>query len=369
MKSMILTCNTGAGHNSSSIAVKQAFDDAGATCDIVDSLSFISERMSRFICKWHTRLYRHAPRAFSEGYSFFQGRSAGPVGSSVLYKYLSSGIDKLYRLILEEGYDQVICAHVFAAVMVSKLMQKYGRIVQTSFVDTDYTCHPFTGDCDMDIYFIPHEDVADEFIACGVPADRIVVTGIPVSQAYYSSMPKETAKARLGIAPSKRNILVMGGSMGCGPVEELVPKLLAALPEDCVVSVVCGTNRNLFRVLSKDHPKNLHLYEFTNKIAVLMDSAELLVTKPGGISVTEAAVKGLPLVLLDVVGGCETYNLEFFVSRGWAQEVDASSAAGICRRLLDNEAELMKLRERMKADFDKNAAKEICNFCLSRVFK
>ena len=68
MKTLILSCNAGAGHNSCALAIKEAYHAHGETCDIVDALQFISERASRFVSNWHTRIYRHAPKVFGAGY-------------------------------------------------------------------------------------------------------------------------------------------------------------------------------------------------------------------------------------------------------------------------------------------------------------
>lgn len=367
MKTLILTCNTGGGHNSTSSAIKQAYENNGIECDVADALSFISTQISKIISRGHTQVYRYVPKAFADGYSFFQTSGShhkSVNANSLAVKSIGTGAYKLHRLLQRGQYDHVICAHVFSAVMMTAVFHKYGRDVTASFVDTDYTCPPLLKNSDVDIYFIPNEGLVDEFVDEGIPRDKIVPVGIPISSDYRQRTSKDTAKINLGIDPKEDHVLLMGGSMGCGPVGNLVPKILEELPGDCVLSVVCGTNKKLFTTLSKIHNPSLRIYAYTKKIPALMDSAKLLITKPGGISISEAATKNLPLLLLDVVGGCETKNLNFFVKNGWAQQTTTATVAQDCVALLYDEPELERRRQILNTAFSRDVAMDICNYCM-----
>ena len=138
--------------------------------------------------------------------------------------------------------------------------------------------------------------------------------------------PNREAKLAVGLEPSHRHLVMMTGSMGCGPMERITELLANSLPPEYDVTVACSSNRQLLRRMERrfaDKP-NIHIRGFISNVSVLMDSADLFLTKPGGISTTEAMVKGLPMVLVNVVGGCETPNLNFFVSHGGA----ATAAVG-----------------------------------------
>jgi processive 1,2-diacylglycerol beta-glucosyltransferase len=106
------------------------------------------------------------------------------------------------------------------------------------------------------------------------------------------------------------------------------------------LSVVCGSNKAMYNELTAYIPPadNVHIYGFCDNIPLLMDSAELLMTKPGGISVTEAAVKTLPMVLIDAVAGCEKPNMEYFVKNGYAiTGNDPIETAESCMQLLSDD--------------------------------
>lgn len=189
----------------------------------------------------------------------------------------------------------------------------------------------------MDWYFIPDAALADDFVYSGVPRDRIIGTGIPVRPAFLQREERGAAKTALGLNPSSKHLLVMSGSMGCGPIGQLMDRLSYTLPRDVAVTVVCGTNRRLCASLTKRFAgrPQIRILGFTDQISRLMDSADFYLTKPGGISVTEAAVKELPMAFVDAVAGCESYNMHYFIKRGGAVTADTPEGlADICTQLL-----------------------------------
>lgn len=360
MKVMVLTCSTGEGHNSAARAIKEAFEAGGGACDIVDSLGLVSKKASLFVSSWHTRIYRHMPKMFAAGYSYTERHPAILTKKKWDRPYISPGVDKLYRMLHKGGYDAILCVHAFCATTVSKMRGKYGHTLPAYFVATDYTCSPSVAQSDMDLFFIPHEGLAAEFEAGGVPRHKLVPLGIPVRQIFYAPVEKARAKALLGLPPQKRHVLLMCGSMGCGPMEALALALSDSLPEDAILSVACGTNEKLLRALEKHGRQNLRLLGFTDKIPLLMDSAEIFLTKPGGISISEAGAKGLPMLLIHAVGGCESRNLRYFWDRNWAQT--AEGPKGIAQRCLEMLADpegLQRQSAALRAAFCGNAALDI----------
>ena len=129
----------------------------------------------------------------------------------------------------------------------------------------------------------------------------------------------------------------MCGSMGCGPIAKLVKHIAKGLAEDMEVSVICGTNRRLREKLEQKYKRNekIHIIGYTNQMPLYMDSADLLLTKPGGISITEAAVKKLPMVFVNAVAGCEQYNMDFFVKMG------AAVTAGSVKELAEQSIQIL----------------------------
>ena len=142
MKVLILSCNTGEGHNSCAAALEEECRNKNIPCDTEDALRFISPEVSRFISNWHVRIYRHAPGLFRVGYRAAEDHPAQFHEGSALYRYLTQGAEKLCGFIAGSGYDTVICTHTFAALMVSEVVKTHLPNLKTCFIATDYTCSP-----------------------------------------------------------------------------------------------------------------------------------------------------------------------------------------------------------------------------------
>ena len=348
MKALILSCNTGQGHNSVSGAVERVLKARGVETETADALAFVSEWASKTICEWHVRLYRYFPKASGSGYSFIERHPELFDERSPVHQLLGLGVDSLYEFISNGGYEIVICPHVISGLMVTDLMRQYPEArLRTCFIATDYTCSPMCDESDLDLYFVPADALIPEFEAIGIPREKIAVTdGIPVRPDFYVRKEKSDAKRELGLADDCRHAVMMFGSMGCGPIPKLAAKISAGLPKNGVLTVVCGTNEVVYKRMIKDFAgsANVRVLGFVKDISTLMDSADLFITKPGGLSTAEASVKRLPMLLDNAVSGCEQYNLEYFCSVGAAETAEGEdNIAKRCCELLSDDEKLAKM--------------------------
>ena len=371
MKVLILSSNNGGGHNAVAQALKECFEAHGAECDVRDCLSFLSENLSEAVSRSHDFIYRHAPKLFDRGYRRGEEHAEIFKEKHRVRQMIELGKQSLGPFIRDEGFDIVICTHVFAAMMLTAAKAEYTLSVRTAIVETDYANTPGCADNEMELHFVPDESLIPGRVAAGVEESRIVATGIPVRSEICKRAERSEAKRHFSLDPSHRHLLVMGGSMGCGPIEDLVDMLYILLNEDVEISVVCGTNEALFEQMSKKliHLENVHVFGYTREISRLMDSADLLLTKPGGVTVTEAAVKELPMVLINAVAGCEAHNLQFFLSKGGA--VTGESEEDLCERckaLMDDQAALRGMADALTSVHGKNAAEEIYERIEAMVF-
>ena len=349
MSTLILTCDTGEGHNSCAKAIKERYDAHGQECEIINPVQFVSERFSEFVTKVHIVIYRKFPNLFRVGYAYVNSHSKFTAKGSLPYNILARGVDQLYAYILEKQNTSMICVHLLLMMMVSALQDKYAPECLTAFVATDYTRSPGLTDSNPDFCFIPDASLLEEFTCTHIDVSRIIPVGIPVRKQFYEKTDKTLAKKKLGISETADHILMMCGSMGCGPLEEILE--LLSKHSGFHITVVCGNNKELHGRLAEKYARNqsVHIQGFVSNMSELMDSAELFVTKPGGLSSTEAAVKHLPAVYINTVGGCENNNLHFFTERGCAVAVDtASQAVESCLRFIRD----AKIRKRMETMID-----------------
>ena len=337
MRVLILSCNTGGGHNVCGEAIRQAFEAAGDTCVSADALQFTSNKLSKFMSWGHTTIYRRIPKLFRFGYGYAENHPKMMQEDAAVVKLLTSGAEDLHSFLVASGYDIVICTHVFSGLLLRKALELYPMPIKTAFIATDYTCSPGTANSELDVYFIPDATLAEEFIAAGVPGGKLVACGMPVLSQFYIRGDKEKAKEAFNIKPNNTHLLLMCGSMGCGPMKQLTEALSGRLEPNWEISVVCGTNQKLFRELEQkyDSYPNIHIHGFVQDMSSLMDSADLYLTKPGGLSTSEALAKALPMVLIDAVAGCESYNLRHFTEMGGAVTAPSvEDLTALCLELL-----------------------------------
>lgn len=339
MKILILSGSTGQGHNSVAQAIGQELSRRGYVWECRDGLAFISSRAARFFSWGHSYMYRHLPFLFRRGYSWAEKHPDLLEKDTPARKYLSRGAEDLY-LYLEQGqFDAVVCTHVFSALILTESLRQHPMEVKTAFVATDYTCSPGVESTGMDLYFLPHPDLRPVFLHHRLPDAGLVDGAIPLRPEFCVKTDKCTAKQRREIDPGNRHILLVCGSMGCGPMKKLAKKLIVGLPPKTEVTVVCGTNQRLRDKLANIYGDRdrVHILGYTKDIPLLMDSADIYLTKPGGISTTEAVAKGLPMVFVDAVAGCEKYNLRFFLKKGVAVTAKKpAKLAELCFELLND---------------------------------
>ena len=362
MRVTILTCNTGQGHNSCAKAIQEVFDSHGDVCQIADALGFISKGFSDLVAWGHVTMYRHFPGMFRWSYGYTERCPASFEEGAIIYRLLSSGTDRLRSFLAEGEYDTVICTHVFSAVMLTIMLKKAPMKLETCFVDTDYTFTPGVQESRMDHYFIPDEELRQECIRCGIPPERIVCSGIPIRQVFYRQPDRNAAKQALGIREDTVHLLMMCGSMGCGPMEKLLDILRSRAEGICEITVVRGTNERLRRRLERKYAAmpSVHVRGYVESIAPLMRSADLYLTKPGGISVTEAAAMELPMVFINAVAGCEAYNGNFFRHLGGGETGDSvEDLASKCFQLLTDGEKRSRMRQTLAQRGTKNSAELI----------
>lgn len=369
MRVLILTCNTGGGHNAVAAALRDSLQRCGASCDVMDGLGFISKKASKFVSKWHTRFYRRYPRLYKAGYMSAEGdkemdRRDGPV-----YRYIARGARRLGRTLQSGGYDAVVCVHVIPAMMMTALKQAWSACPVFCFVATDYTCSPTVGACTPDICVIPHQELADEFVGCGIARDTLLPAGIPVRSAFRQRGDRAAARRALGLPETGRHIVLMSGSIGCGPMGDVAEDLDMRMADGDFATVLCGSNKQMRYALELRRLYRVEAVGFTTQVQLYMDSADMLVSKPGGISITEAACKGVPMLLADLVGGCETRNQAFFSAHGWAASCDTDAIADSALSLLADDERRRRMVETQRRSFDGQAAQRIADAVLSRCGK
>lgn len=317
MDTLILSCGTGGGHNSAAGAVEEALVSRGHHAAMLNPYTLRSQHLAEGIDNLYIKAVQKAPTAFGKVYNAGQLYRRLPVRSPVYY--VNMGMVSLMEEYLSRNhFDIIITTHLFPAEILTCMKRKGICIPKTIFIATDYTCIPFTEETECDAYVIPSDDLKEVFTGRGLPEEKLYPLGIPVHRCFSQKETRQDACMRLGLDPGKRYILAAGGSMGGGNIKKAVRILAdeAARRKDTELIVICGSNKQLYDELNEDALPDVMVKGFTSDMAGYMRAADLFVTKPGGLSSTEAAVCGIPIIHVCAIPGCETYNAEFFSGSG-----------------------------------------------------
>ncbi len=361
MKAILLTCSTGQGHNSAALAVRQALEARGATCETRDALAFLGNNVSEAITSAFVNIAIKTPRAFGFLYA------AGEFVSSERRKspvYFANALyaENLRRYLEEEEFDAAICPHLFPAEALTYLKRKHALSARCYYVSTDYTCIPFLEETDMDVIFTPHADLSAQFVRRGIRAEKLIPVGIPVRDEYLDRQDPADAHALLGLPANLPCYLIMTGGEGGGDAVSLTRKLLERLKNrDARIVILTGRNTGLQAALESRFGGDLRVLAvpFTERVALYMDACDVLLTKPGGLSSTEAAVKGVPLIH-SANPGVETLNAQFFAERGMSiLAPNEDSAADNAIRLAADAPQRARMLEAQKQYLVRDAAERI----------
>lgn len=248
----------------------------------------------------------------------------------------------VHDFILREKPDVIVSTH-FLPCEVTAYLKRKGHKTRLVTAITDFLPHEFWLENGTDVYAVASETTREELLRRGVASSIVHVTGIPVSAKFSGPPAKEEATRALGLDPARFTVLMTGGGAGVGSVAHLVRRTLARVAAVQLI-VVCGTNRPLFDELSKvavEEPR-LKAFAFVDNMHSLMEAADLVVGKGGGLTVSESLARGTPMILFEAVPGQETRNA-FVVAR---------EGAGLVAESLEDAVSKIALLESDRAKLD-----------------
>lgn len=364
-KILCLSCNTGGGHNAAGRAIQETFEKNGVTCTFQDILALAGRKISGRVEQTYLSSTR-IPKVFGLLYK------AGDIISNNRYKspvYWANRIyrDRVYNYIMENNFDAVVMPHLFPAETITSLKREGRLSIPAIAVATDYTCIPFWEETECDYYVIPHPDLIEEFAGKGIPKEKLLPYGIPVRPDFCMKRDPLEAKLALGLEQDRPFYLVMSGSMGFGNLEALVEAVLQREGKQVNLAVICGTNRPLASVLKERFGghSNVRIEGYTTEIPLYMAACDVIFTKSGGLTSTEAAVRGCALIHTSPIPGCETKNALFFREKGMSfyseeTEEQAEYAHRLCWEPQLREAMCKAQRENVFPD----AAQRVCDLVI-----
>ncbi|MDR6225814.1 MGDG synthase family glycosyltransferase [Desmospora profundinema] len=309
----------GSGHTRAAQALAKGIraTDGEVRVQLVELGRELRPQVNQALVYSYLGMIQKAPGLWRRMYGKHDGRSFPRWIQWCLYQTLYSS---LADYIADFRPQVIVSTHPFASAGVARL-KKEGLPVRLCTVITDFCAHGSWVNPEVDLYLVPHQGMEEQLAAMGVDRKKVAVTGIPTDSRFWISHSKEEARNKLGIHHMP-TVLIMGGGFGMGRTEELVATV-AKWRERLQIIVCTGYNQKLRQALSSrpecDHP-HIRITGFTREMADWMDAADVLLTKPGGMTCTEAIVKGKPLLLFGSIPGQEEGNGRFMVDQGLAHQ-------------------------------------------------
>ncbi|MEW5765865.1 MAG: MGDG synthase family glycosyltransferase [Acidobacteriota bacterium] len=311
--SLVASFGLGTGHHRVAETLRRNLEARGHQASVSRLEDWVPREYDWLFRKGYLTLVMKFPRGWDFLYSSPYFASRGRLASAPL---AGRAVRRFERE--SEGADLVVATQINAMEIAADLKATGRAGFRLAVVLTDYDGYPLWVRPEVDLYLLPHEDLAVAFRARGVPEDRLAVTGIPIAPGFEDMVPDRTALMELGLDAELPTALVVGGGVGAGPLREAVQAALG-LPRWNVI-LVCGLNETLRRSMIPDaqaHPERLRVLGYRTDLPQLLAAADVLITKGGGLTLTEALAAGKRAVVLPSLPGQERANIAFMETRSW----------------------------------------------------
>lgn len=367
MRVLLLSVRAGYGHHSTAKAIMEYFEENGHTCEMLDIFDYINHRLGNSIQDGYLLSTKYLAKTYGKAYGKLTQKDE-PYDKHSILSVLSRFVSKkLGRFVREWEPDIVIGTHSYAGVCIS-ILEDEGVIKCPSFgIVTDFTVHPFWESTFLDYYVIPDKLLGYEMKKKGIPEEKLLPFGIPIRKQFVSRSNKKEARGRLGIYDLP-TALVMMGSMGYGNIKNILSEMDSS-PYDFQILCVCGSNKKIKAAVDENiWTKPVFTYGFVDNVDVMMDAADFIISKPGGLTTSETLAKGLPMIIMNPLPGQEDRNLNFLVNNGAAIMVnDTYSISEALNLMLDCPWRVALLEESVSRIGKPAATADFYNFCCEKV--
>ncbi len=368
MKVLLLSAATGGGHTKAAEALAESMAGKHPEWETVtaDSLKCISPIVDRLIVGTYLNTVRNAPNLYGRLYDLSEKDRVITDLSRAFNKLLSY---KLCSYVKSCRPSAIVCTHTFPLQMLSNLKCMNRINVPVVGIVTDFVSHQFWKLNGVDALVVSHRHIREDMIKLGIPGSTVHTCGIPVSAAFHEKKEKRLLLGELGLR-DKPTLLIMGGSLGFGEVKSIFVSLLKC-SRDFQLIAVTGWNEKLklrLEELARDSGRDVCILGYTNRIHDLMEISDFIITKPGGVTISEALIKRLPILIMPPIPGQEERNARFLVEKGAAVRLSHEEGPEkVLYPLMDNPARVRHMREMAGLLARPNAGDEIIGLVESLV--
>ena len=368
-KILLLSVSAGAGHVRAAEALRADAETRTPPIAAIhlDVMNFVPAGFRKVYTDFYIDLVDKFPAAW--GYLYQMTNDAAPQSfiQRVRRQVERLNTGALMKEIARQAPDAIVCTHFLPAEILANAIRT-ARVVCPVWVQvTDFDLHRMWVQEHMAGYFAANAEVAYRMRAAGIAPDHVHITGIPIMPAFAAKLNRATCMTELGLAPDRTSILLMGGGAGLGSLDEVATRLLD-LSGDFQLIVLAGKNASALTALqslARRHPGRLVAQGFTNRVERVMACADLVITKPGGLTTSECLAMGLPMIVNAPIPGQEERNADYLLEEGVALKAfDPVTLEYRVGRLLADSVQLAGMRRRAQALARPDAARHALDIVL-----
>lgn len=346
---LILSANFGDGHKQVANAINESIEYSLPNVEpiMVDIMEWVHPNIYQTSYYVYKEFIKKLPRVY--GY-FYRKTQVKSIFSNLLNSLFSFGMRSMLEIIQRTQPTVIVSTYPFAAGIISKL-KEHGLIdIPAVTIVTDYSDHSCWIHSLTDEYVVGSKQVREQLISHGVESCKITDTGIPVRYIFNQFHSREPLAIKYGLDPEKFTLLVMGGGDGFIGKGLSTLQSLESISDSLQVIIVCGRNNKLRDRLEAQLATSKHeilLMGYCRDIHELMAISDLMISKPGGVTTSEAMAMELPLLIYKPLPGQEEDNTDYLLGAGLAffarDEIDLLSKVQTISRD-SKQLELMKQR-------------------------
>jgi processive 1,2-diacylglycerol beta-glucosyltransferase len=334
----------------------------GIRGEVHDSYKFAASFFSKVVSDGYIGMVRTIPNVY--GFIYDRAERAKEAGGFRVWAAEFTARN-LQSLIGRLKPSVVVCTHAFSCNAMAAYKRLYDPSIPVLGVVTDFVVHPFWIYKNIDAYAVATPEMRAALIAKGIEPDRVHIDGIPVQAAFGDrTRSRAQVRAALGLDPQRPVVMVMGGGLGLGPIGASV-RALTELGRDLTAVVIVGRNEALRRRVEESArtvPFEMRALGFVDTVADYMRASDVLLTKPGGLTSSEALSAELPMILVKPLPGQEERNARYLIGRGAALRAGRDLAATVARVLDEStcsDALQLGMAELRKPDAARSIAERI----------
>lgn len=375
MNILLFYASYGSGHLSAASAIEQYIKEHYPNDKTlkIDCVEYINRSINKISTSAYKNIILKTPLLWGQVYKLLKNDAILDI-TQFSNRFMAK---KIFKLFEDFEPDLVISCHPLGGQITAFLKSHNKTNCKLATVMTDFASHKqwLIGKDYTDYFFVSNIEMKTSLISEGIFPNKIYVSGIPISPNFYKNYDKESIYNSLKILKNKKNIIFFGGgSLGLSSstnVQNILTSLLQATNESYQIIIISGKNQKLYNEFQKaitntNHTSNTKLIDFTTQIPELLPITSFVITKPGGLTITECITSNVPVILINPIPGQEKENAQYIVDKKMGIWIKTNKPTPEYFQDILNDDKLIKeMKNNQKIYSHLNSTQNICNILIN----